>query len=88
MPTISADNRQAWIDVTNKSKNPLNKTCKNKGMTVFVKRLMKDQYCSEASMLLKQINGTAGYVALVANVEDPKNTFWVKSEYLEIIKND
>lgn len=60
MPTISADNRQAWIDVTNKSKNPLNKTCKNKGMTVFVKRLMKDQYydwqyCSEASMLLKQM---------------------------------
>lgn len=97
--TISADNRQAWIDVANKSKNPLNKTCKiikgrkNKGMNVFVKRLIEDRYydwkyTSEASRLLKQINGTVGYVALVANVEDPKNTFWVKSEYLEIIKND
>jgi len=97
--TISADNRQAWIDVAAKSKNPLNKTCKiikgrkNKGMTVFVKRLIEDQYfdwkyVTEASRLLKQINGTTGYVALVYDVNDPQNTFWVKSEYLEIIKND
>lgn len=94
--TISEDNRQAWIDVAKQSKNPLNKTCKinkgrkNKGMTVFVKRLMEDKYydwryTSEASRLLKQINGTVGYVALVYDVADPQNTFWVKSKYLEII---
>ncbi len=94
--TISAENRQSWIDLAEKSKNPLNKTCKivkgrkNKGMTVYVKRLMEEKYydwryCSEASRLLKQINGTVGYVALVSNIEDPANTFWVKSEYLEIL---
>lgn len=96
MPTISEDNRQAWIEVAQQSKNPLNKTCKiikgrkNKGTTVFVKRLMEDQYydwkyVTEASRLLKQINGTTGYVALVASIDDPQNTFWVKSEYLEIV---
>lgn len=97
--TISADNRQAWIDVAAQSKNPLNKTCKiikcckNKGMTVFVKKLIKDRYydwkyCTEASRLLKQINGTVGYCALVSSVEDPENTFGLNRNIWKLFLNN
>lgn len=96
-PIISEKNRPSILKVAENSKNPLHKTCKiikgrkHKGSIVFVKRLMEDKYydwkyCSEASRLLKQINGTVGYCALVSLKDDSQNTFWVKSEYLQIIE--